>query len=344
MASVDVAIPCYQYGHFLKECVNSVLDQEIDDLRILIIDNASTDDSVEIARELAARDPRIEIVARPVNLGIHASFNEGIDWAAADYFTVLCADDRLAPGALRRAVAILEQEPSASFIHGCGLPIRYSDARDTASGDNGSSMVGNSPGSEDSTLVSGSNFIERLCRTAANNISMCSVLVRTSCQKQAGHYRKELPHTDDVEMWMRLAMLGPVATTDAVQGFWLIHDSNRSNFYQSRQTRELLALKDAFESFFTHEGSALPDAAGLYRQAVLSVAERSYWSALAHLSRGQISTCLALFKLAVRLKPSTAVLPPVNYLFRMDDPFGRVKQVVSEIRGNLASLRSAKPG
>ena len=46
MATVDVAIPCYQYGRFLRACVGSVLNQGIDDVRILIIDNASTDNSV----------------------------------------------------------------------------------------------------------------------------------------------------------------------------------------------------------------------------------------------------------------------------------------------------------
>src|SRR5271154_1711677 len=106
MPSVDVLVPNYQYGRFLRQSVSSILDQGIDDLRILIIDNASTDDSVQIARELAASDARIELRARPVNLGMHASLNEGVDWAAADYFTVVCSDDLLPPGALRRAVSI----------------------------------------------------------------------------------------------------------------------------------------------------------------------------------------------------------------------------------------------
>ena len=57
-ASVDVAIPCYPYGGFLRDCVTSVLTQAIRDVRVLIIDNASTDDSVEVALQIAAEDPR----------------------------------------------------------------------------------------------------------------------------------------------------------------------------------------------------------------------------------------------------------------------------------------------
>jgi glycosyltransferase involved in cell wall biosynthesis len=337
VASVDVAIPCYQYGHFLRDCVDSVLGQDIQDLRLLIIDNASTDDSVEIARELAARDPRIEVIARPVNLGAQASFNEAVDWARADYFTVLCADDRMAPGALKRAVAVMEEHPSVSFAYGRGVELRPSEAP---------AALPDEPadGQHDWTIIDGPDFIARRCHTGANHIATCTVLVRTRCQKQAGHYREGLPYTDDLEMWMRLATLGPVAETSATKGIWLVHGANMSAFYQARQTRDLLAIKDAFDSFFRHEGSQLPNARALHRQAVRSIGERSDWSALSHLSRGHGSTGLALFKLAVRLRPSTAIVPPVNYLFRMDDPFGRVKQVVSEIAGNLASLRPAKHG
>ena len=327
MASVDVVIPNYQYGRYLRDCVESVLTQDVPDLRVLIIDNASTDDSVEIAREIAARDPRVEIIARPENLGAQASWNEGIDWAQADYFTVLCADDRLAPGALKRAMAVLEEDPSLSFVYGRGIELHPSRPPAEAS-DEGQDMP------QDWVIIDGVDFIEQRCQTAANNIATCTVLVRTSLQKQAGHYREGLPYTDDLEMWMRLATFGSIAETETVQGIWLVHGANMSAFYQERQTRDLLAIKDALDSFFRHEGSRLPNAQSLHRQAIRSIGERSYWSALSHLARGHLSTSLALFKLAVRLRPSTAILPPVNYLFRMEKPFQRVKTVISEVVGN----------
>src|SRR4051794_15273165 len=98
MPMIDVVIPNYCYGRYLPACVESVVSQGIDDIRILIVDNASTDDSVEVARALAARDARITVVARERNLGHHASYNEGVDWAEADYFLLLCADDLLVKG------------------------------------------------------------------------------------------------------------------------------------------------------------------------------------------------------------------------------------------------------
>ena len=113
-------MPCYQYGRFLRECVDSILSQGIGDIRVLIIDNASTDNSLEVARQLAAEDGRIEILARPCNLGPHASWNEGIDWAKSDYLVILAADDLLADGAIARAVSVLNIASECESFHGKG--------------------------------------------------------------------------------------------------------------------------------------------------------------------------------------------------------------------------------
>ncbi len=118
MANIDIVIPSYQYGRYLGECITSILTQGVEDLRILVIDNASTDDSVEVARQFAAKDPRIEVRAREKNLGFHASLNEGIDWASGEYFLIVCADDLMAPGSLRRALTVLDENRDVSFVYG----------------------------------------------------------------------------------------------------------------------------------------------------------------------------------------------------------------------------------
>src|ERR1700757_2140947 len=75
MSKIDVIIPCYNYGRFLEECVRSVVAQQIADLRILIIDDASIDDSLSVAKQLAASDRRISVVAHPSNRGHIATYN-----------------------------------------------------------------------------------------------------------------------------------------------------------------------------------------------------------------------------------------------------------------------------
>src|SRR5262245_8621798 len=100
MPSVDVFVPCYNYGRFLRECVGSVLAQPGVEVRVLILDDCSTDDSAEVGRALAASDPRVEYRRHATNRGHIATYNEGIDWAAADCTMLLSADDLLTQGAL----------------------------------------------------------------------------------------------------------------------------------------------------------------------------------------------------------------------------------------------------
>jgi glycosyltransferase involved in cell wall biosynthesis len=303
MPSVDIAIPCYQYGRFLGECVRSVQAQGIDTVRILIIDNASTDDSVAVARQLAAADPRIAVTARPVNLGAQASYNAAIDWAASDYMMILCADDVLPPGALRRAVAIMEQDRSISFAFGRDIAFRDGGAL-PAFGDSTDAAW---------TVVQGRDFITERC---TNPVATASLMVRTTAQKQAGHYRPALPFTDDLEMMLRLAAIGNVAITDAAQGVRRLHGANLADQFRQSRANDLIEREKAFGSFFTREGAALPEAARLRRTAERYLAERAYWWALRSILSGKRGDAADLIAFALRRAPSMALLPPLNFLFR----------------------------
>src|SRR3954451_22899935 len=117
--TVSVVIPCYKYGRFLPACVRSILDQEGVDVRVLIIDDASPDDSAQMALALAAADERVEVRVHEVNKGHIATYNEGLlGWADGDYSVLISADDLLTPGALARATAVMEADPKVGFVYG----------------------------------------------------------------------------------------------------------------------------------------------------------------------------------------------------------------------------------
>jgi hypothetical protein len=325
-AGIDVVVPCYQYGHLLRGCVTSILTQRMDHIRVLIIDNASGDDSAEVAQELAAEDARVEVVARRRNLGLHASFNEGIDWASSAYFVVLCADDLLAPGALARAVAVMESHDEVAFAFGRAALVRPQDAMPRLQPD---------PLAASWQIVPGQEVLERFCRDGIDHVpGPSAVLARTGAQKRAGYYRSELPHSTDFEMWMRLARLGAVAKTEACQTVLRLHRYSRAG----RAARDYTGARPpampwedeaAFDSFFAHEGTALPDASRLHRLARRSVAERAYWAAVAHLCRGQFGAGAELLKFALTRRPSSTLLPPLSYLWRRDDAALRISEVLS---------------
>jgi glycosyltransferase involved in cell wall biosynthesis len=309
MAKVDIAVPCYNYGRFLRDCVASVLDQGTADVRVLIIDNASTDNSVEIARALAAKDRRISVSAHATNLGPHASFNEGVDWASADYFMILCSDDLLVPGALASMVAAMDRDPRTSFAYGNDVEWNYCESP--------SPPVLGAPSAARWRVREGLEFIYERCRFPDRHVSYSTILARTSTQKAAGHYRPELPHADDFEMLLRLACFGRVADTRDIVGVRRIHQSNRSQDYILKRTGHIVERLDAFESFFANDGRTLPGAERLYGIARSSLSGQAYWRGIKDLVRGRRSA-LQLLGLSIRLAPMTAVVPPFGYLARMD--------------------------
>lgn len=321
MASVDVVVPCYCYGHFLRDCVASVLSQGIRDIRVLIIDDASPDNSADIALQLAKEDRRVEIVAHGTNKGHIATYNEGIDWAKADYFLLLSADDLLAPGSLSRAVSIMERRPDVSFTHG--------DEVDFISGEAPPAIEDNAQEARwDISL--GRQIIEQMCRLMFNDIRTSTVVARTAAQKMVGHYRSELPHSGDLEMWLRLATIGAVAKTTAVQGIRRRHGSNMSNYYLDVKLRDFSQRQAAVESFFANEGRSMPGATHLHRRAKRSLAEQAYWSGLKRIYLGKIQQGLVLLKFAYRLSPTIVFLPPIGYVMRSKSSLARIADVIAQ--------------
>ena len=247
MSSIDVVVPCFQYGRFLRDSVGSVLRQEIGSLRVLIIDNGSTDNSLDVARQLAREDKRVQIIAHERNLGQQASFNEGIDWARADYFMILDADDLLAPGCLGRAMSIMDKDQSIVFCHGVQRVV-FCDG--TISNEGSGEQL-----DADWHISSGLEFIRRLCSKGYNFIACPTVVRRTSIQKAIGHYDPNLNHANDMNMWLRLATRGNVAETSAVQGIRRMHPEQSSKLYSPFM--DLVAHWNNFQDFFRHEGARL---------------------------------------------------------------------------------------
>jgi hypothetical protein len=236
MGGVDVVIPCYNYGHFLRESVESVLRQPGVDVRVLVIDDCSSDDSPQVGARLAAEDPRVEFRRHAVNRGHIDTYNEGLlDWARSEYSLLLSADDVLAPGALQRAVTLLDARPEAGMAYGraiCTL--------------DPSSEPRFSTGGAGTTVISGTEFIRLSCELAMNIVPTPTAVVRTAVQKEVGGYRREFPHTGDMEMWLRFAARGPVGVVDDVQAYYRLHQGNMSITYRGVQV-DLRAKQDVFD-------------------------------------------------------------------------------------------------
>lgn len=310
MAKFDVVVPCHNYGRFLTDCVRSVLDQSVSDVRVLIIDDASSDSSVEIARGLADGDSRVQVVAHATNKGHIATYNEGIAWADSDYFLLLSADDLLVPGALERAAEVMDSCPEVGLTYG-ECPVWRRDTPrplvDTVQ----------------ELRWTKQDLVADMCRTGSCFVATATAIARTSVQKAVGGYRPSLPHSGDLEMWLRFGAHAEVARIDAVQAIYRKHDSAMSNVYLAEMMAEYGQRKAAFDSFFETCLDRRRDMPLLQRQVARSLADQAFDTGVNYIRQGRVDSGLALLRWAMSLDPRTRYFPPVWRLLRMPGSKGR---------------------
>jgi glycosyltransferase involved in cell wall biosynthesis len=117
---VTVCIPSYNYGRHLPEAVESVLAQTFRAFELLIVDDGSVDDSLQVARRYAAQDPRVRVLTHDENSnrGMGATLNAGFARARGTYLANFGADDALTPTSLERRLAVLQSDSELGFVYG----------------------------------------------------------------------------------------------------------------------------------------------------------------------------------------------------------------------------------
>jgi CDP-glycerol glycerophosphotransferase len=108
---LSVVIPIYNVERYLAECLQSVVDQDVDDVEIVMVDDGSTDNSTSIAKRWAADDTRFRLV-RQDNHGLGHARNTGLEHATGRYVAFLDSDDIVPSDAYRRMIAVLEETGS----------------------------------------------------------------------------------------------------------------------------------------------------------------------------------------------------------------------------------------
>ena len=293
MSSVDVIVPCYRYGHFLRECVESVLAQSGPSVRILIIDDASPDNTADVASDLAREDSRVNFSRHTCNKGHIDTYNEGIEWASADYILILSADDNLLPGALSRAATLMDAHLEVGFTFGKAIALDDGGAaRQTI----GITVT------EDSHILTGLEFME--LSGARNIVPTATAVVRTQLQKRVGGYRHELPHSGDMEMWLRLAAHASVGILGSAQAVYRRHADNMSRAYwKEGSLPDLQQGKAALDCFFQTCSSALPNAQQLQRRLFWLLGCDAVARASGAFNEGKIEVSERLSQFALHICP-----------------------------------------
>ena len=294
----SVCIPTHNSARYVQECIDTVLAQTYQDFELVISDDASTDATCDIVRGFS--DPRIRLHRLERNVGMAANFNHASSLARGEYIKFLCHDDLLDPACLAQQVAVLDENPGAvlattglRFVDASGGTIR------TSSWIKRRCLLGHAE------LVAGTLIYGNIVGPPS------AVLIRRSALLEAGPFSADLPQFLDVDLWLRLAVLGPVGyLPEPLCGFRL-HAQMRTN----QLRREGLIRQDVLRITQTMLGSVAPSA--LVRCVAWGRVAGSFLKqALAGLRHGYLQWPLSALWQACRVDPAFIGLFLHQALFR----------------------------
>jgi glycosyltransferase involved in cell wall biosynthesis len=175
---VSIVVLCHDYGRFLPEAIESALAQDHPNLEVIVVDDGSTDDSLEVARRY---EGRVRVLTQE-NQGLARTCNRGVREATGDLFLFLSADDRLEPTYVSELLRALERRPDASFAY-CSARLFGAET----------GVMPSRPFSALS-LIRGRNYVNG------------SALTRRAAYLDAGGYPEDLPEGafDDWDFWLTM--------------------------------------------------------------------------------------------------------------------------------------------
>ena len=211
---VSVVVPAYNYGHLIRETLDSLAAQTYARWECVVVDDGSTDDTRGVVEAYAARDARVRYV-RQENARQAAARNNGVSHSTGEFFQFLDADDLIEPRKLERQVAYLGRHPGADIVYS---GVRYftdaaggelSHSRQYSVWDDGRPWMPEVSGR-------GRVLLERLLR---NNIMVVnSPLVRRRVVEAVGEFDAGLTPVEDWDYWTRCAAAGFYFQYDDAEG------------------------------------------------------------------------------------------------------------------------------
>ncbi len=185
---ISVVIPCYNAEKYIKETIESVLNQDNENFELIIVDDGSQDDSEKIIKSF--KDKRIRYIYQK-NAGVSAARNKGITNAFGRYIAFLDSDDLFLEANLRKKIEILESNKSISLIHSAEIKF------DTFTQEIIEIVKGKQGEVLDDLLSLSTNVIH----------SPSSVIASKAVLDKLGGFDPNLSTSADWDMWVRLASI-----------------------------------------------------------------------------------------------------------------------------------------
>lgn len=190
---VSVVMPAYNAERYLTESLDSVLAQTLQNFELIVVDDGSTDKTLEILKSYQNRDDRVRVISRP-NTGIVGALNDGLAAAKGEFIARLDADDIAFPERFSKQVAYLNEHPDCVVV---GSYVLLIDSE-------------GSPISEAEVMITHKEIDENHINGSPWQIYHTAVLMRRSIAEKIGGYREGYTAAEDVDFFMRMVEHGQV--------------------------------------------------------------------------------------------------------------------------------------
>ncbi len=222
---ISLILNSYNPSHYLQLAIESVLQQTYEDFELLIWDDGSSDDSLDIARSLAANDERVRVIAAP-HRGRGEALKAAISATTGDYLGWIDRDDYLVANALERPAAILDKNPQVGMVYSDYLDI---DSQGTSLGLGYRCHI---PYSRDRLLTDFITFHFRL--------------IRRDIYNQAGGIDPAFEYAEDYDLCLRISELTEIYHLPEPLYHYRHHADNASRAQASlQQARSQCAINNA---------------------------------------------------------------------------------------------------
>lgn len=212
---VTVLMSVYNGQKYLREAIDSILNQTFRDFEFLIINDGSTDRTAEILQSY--HDPRIKIINNEKNIGLIESLNKGLELAKCEYIARMDADDISMPNRLSTQYAYMKSNPDLAI---CASSYEQID-------ENGNTIK----------TIKGYLGCEQLYYflTFANFLAHSTVLLKKSIVLKLKGYDDRVLHAEDYDLWYRVSRVGKIIQTDEILLKLRIHQDRISSKYRNIQ-------------------------------------------------------------------------------------------------------------
>lgn len=295
---VSVCIPVYNGSEYIKESIDSVLAQTYKNFELIVCDNCSTDNTGEIVRNY--NNPGIRYVRNQKNLGGVGNANRCLELATGEYISIWHHDDCMMPDNLERKVRVLDEHPDVGFVHSNLILI-----------DEKGTVVSPNIWNEDSRhdyVENGMDAFRKFmsCIHLGANVFVGAVLARRECYDRIGAFSTELPHVEDVEMWLRMSLFYNVACIGTPLVKYRVHLKSMSSGFGDYETlpylkEHYLAARIIFEKY----SDRIPQVHELKRQVLRSFGERAISFAYNAFSSGNFTVGKSCLREALRMYPKS---------------------------------------